>query len=53
MKIIVTKKGNYFKNIDNQFCFYLFGKLYKFDNLTDCKSNINVLFQLNGKKKIN
>ena len=53
MKTIKTKKGNYFKDLDNQFCFYLFDKLYKFDNLRACKNCMDTLFQLNGKNKIN
>ena len=53
MKTFRTKKGNYFIDLNNLFCFYICDKLHKFDNVRACKICMDTLYQLNGKKKIN
>jgi len=57
MKLIKTKKVNYYINSDKKFCFdidtFNGQKTYKFNTLSQLKFNSDTLYQLNSKRKIN
>lgn len=51
-KIIKTKKADYFIDNDGCYCFYSCGKLIKCLSLQAVKSQIDIHYKLNGKRKI-
>lgn len=53
MKTIITKKGNYFRDNDGYYCFYTNGNLIKTLSLQGVKIQLNIHYQLNGKRKVN
>ena len=57
IKLIKTKKVNYFIDNKKRFCFKYYSfkgqKTYRFNTLSDLKINSDTLYRLGGKTKIN
>ena len=53
MKIITTKKADYFRDENGFYCFLNNGQITKCASLQGVKIKIDILYQLNGKRKIN